>query len=447
MVSRIPKPLHRVAGVRMLDHVLRASTAASPAHTVVVISPDMPDLAALVSSHPGITTVVQETPRGTGDAARRGLAVLDRAAWAVILFADHPLLTAETVRRLIEGARGTGARVTVLTCILHERGAYGRIARDDRGRSVGIVEASDDGAAFLNGPAEINSGMMVIDVAWARGALQRLAPSAGSGEIYLTDLVGLAVEDGPLPNGGWPVMTVEGEPETALGVNDRRQLGIADGIARGRIHDELMASGVTLIGPETILVDAGVTVGADTTILPFSYLRAGTSIGEGCEIGPHAMIAGSTIGDGVTIRASTIEGAVIATGSDVGPYSHLRGGSDVGEGVHIGNFVEVKSAQIATGVKIGHVSYIGDATVGAEANIGAGAITANFDGSRKHHTEIGAGAFIGSGTVLRAPLRVGDGATTGAGSVVTRDVPDRATVVGVPARVVERRPDEGEGRG
>jgi len=447
MVSRTRKPLHLVAGVPMIDHVLQATTAVSPVQTVIVISPDMPELIALAELRPGITTVVQNEPRGTGDAARCGLAALSGATWAVVLFADHPLLTPEVVSRLVDGARRTGARTTVLTCVLPERGGYGRIERDEQGRAIGIVEAKDDETTFRTGRAEINSGMMVVDVAWAREALTRLAPSGGSGELYLTGLVRMAVEAGPLSDGGWPVTTVEGDPEIALGVNDRRQLAIADGIARARNQARLMEAGVTLIGMETIFVDTGVTVGPDTTILPFTYLRAGTSIGAGCEIGPHTTIVRSTIGDGVIVRASTIEGAMVAAGSDVGPYAHLRPGSDIGAGVHVGNFVEIKSSRLEPGVKVGHFSYIGDATVGAETNIGAGAITANFDGANKYETDIGEGAFIGSGTVLRAPVRIGAGATTGAGSVVTRDVPDRATVIGVPARIVEPRRDEGEERG
>jgi len=447
MVSRTPKPLHLVAGVPMIDHVLRATTAVSPVQTVIVVSPDMPELTALVESRSGITTVIQDAPRGTGDAARWGLAALSGARWAVVLFADHPLLTPETVGRLVDGARTTGARATVLTCVLPERGGYGRIARDERGRATGIVEAKDDETAYQTGRAEINSGMMVVDIAWAREALTRLAPSGSSGELYLTDLVSMAVEAGPLSDGGWPVTTVEGDPEIALGINDRHQLAIADGIARARNQVRLMEAGVTLIGMETIFVDTGVTVGPDTTILPFTYLRSGTSIGARCEIGPYTTIVKSTIGDGVTVRASTIEGAMVAAGSDVGPYAHLREGSDIGAGVHVGNYVEIKSSRLESGVKIGHFSYIGDATIGAETNIGAGAITANFDGANKYATEIGEGAFIGSGTVLRAPVRIGAGATTGAGSVVTRDVPDRATVIGVPARIVERSRDEGEERG
>ena len=198
-----------------------------------------------------------------------------------------------------------------------------------------------------------------------------------------------------------------------------------------------MLGGVTLVGPDTIFVDEGVEVGPDTTIYPFPCLRAGTVIGARCAVGPHAVIAGGRLGDGVAVRSSTIEDATVADGSDVGPYAHLRGGTEVGPRVHVGNYAELKNARLAEGVRVGHFSYLGDATIGAETNIGAGTITANYDGERKHRTVIGDNAFIGSDTILRAPVRVGDGARTGAGAVVTRDVPDGATAVGVPARLVK----------
>jgi bifunctional UDP-N-acetylglucosamine pyrophosphorylase/glucosamine-1-phosphate N-acetyltransferase len=207
-----------------------------------------------------------------------------------------------------------------------------------------------------------------------------------------------------------------------------------------------MLSGVTLVGPETIFVDEGVEVGADTTLLPFTSLGAGSVVGAGCEVGPHATILRSRLGDGVVVRSSTIEDSVVEARSHVGPYAHLRAGTEVGPGVHVGNFAELKNARLASGVKVGHFSYLGDASVGTETNIGAGTITANYDGERKHRTEIGERVFVGSDTIFRAPVRVGDGARTGAGSVVTRDVPENALAVGVPARIRGPRDEEkGEG--
>ncbi len=438
MRSALPKPLHPVAGLPMVAHVLRAGTAAAPAATVLVVGRDGRDLAARLDLPPTAATVVQDPPRGTGDAVRRALDAVGAAAWIVVLYADHPLLTAETVARLVDGARHAGAKATVLTALLPDAAGYGRIDRDGQGRPARIVERADDAAERRVGPTEINSGMMVLDAAWARAALPRLRPSAATGEYYLTDLVALAVAEGPAPGGAWPVATVRGEPEVALGINDRAELAAADAVARDRIRRRLMLAGVTLIGPETIFVDEGVAVGADTTIYPFTSLRAGTAIGAGCAIGPHAVIAASRLGAGVAVVASVVEESAIADGADVGPYAHLRGGTEVGPRVHVGNFAELKNVRLAEGVRVGHFSYLGDASVGADANIGAGTVTANYDGERKHRTEIGARAFIGSDTILRAPVRVGDGARTGAGSVVTRDVPDHALAVGVPARIRSR---------
>ncbi|MDQ3225381.1 MAG: hypothetical protein M3Q50_01955 [Chloroflexota bacterium] len=214
----------------------------------------------------------------------------------------------------------------------------------------------------------------------------------------------------------------------------------AESRAWERKRTQLLREGVTMRLPESIMVDEDVVVGADTVILPHSQLLGDTHVGTACVLGPAAVIKDAHIGDRVIIRSSTVESSIIADDTDVGPYSHLRAGSEIGARVHVGNFAEIKNARLAAGVKVGHFSYIGDAALGADTNIGAGAVTANFDGREKHHTEIGARAFIGSGSVLRAPIRIGDDARTGAGSVVTRDVPAGSTVVGMPARVVRRGP-------
>ena len=439
MRSTVPKPLHPVAGLPMVLHVLRAAEGAAPAVTALVVAPGLDGLAARLGLAETVRTVVQDPPLGTGHALRCTLPALGEAAWIVALFVDHPLLTAAVVHELAGGALASRARVTSLTCRLPAAGAYGRIVRDDRGRPVRIVERKDDVEAERAGPAEINSGMMVLDAAWARTALPRLQPSPATGEFYMTDLVALAVADGPTPDGAWPVATVEAEPAVSLGINDRAQLAEADRFARDRIRRRLMLGGVTLVGPETIFVDEDVVVGPDTTLLPHTILRGATVIGPRCVVGPHAVIDDGRLAADVIVRSSTIEQSSIESGSDVGPYAHLRGGTEIGPRVHIGNYAELKNARLAADVKVGHFSYLGDATVGANANIGAGTVTANFDGVHKHRTEIGANAFVGSDTILRAPVRVGDGATTGAGSVLTKDVPDGATAVGVPARVVRTR--------
>jgi bifunctional UDP-N-acetylglucosamine pyrophosphorylase/glucosamine-1-phosphate N-acetyltransferase len=436
MRSAIPKPLHTVAGVPMVTRVLRAGAGAAPDCRVIVVSPES---AALVESlvDGDATVVVQDPPRGTGDAVRVALAALPAIDLAVVLYADHPLLEVETVRRLVRGAGESGARVTVLTVVLADAAGYGRVVRDGAERVVAIVERRDDDPAHRAGPTEINSGMMALDAAWAREALGRIPPSAASGEIYLTELAALAVAEASL-GGGWPVAAVLGNADDAVGVNDRVELARAESRAWERKRERLMRSGVTMRLPETIVVDEDVEIGPDTVILPHTALHGATVAGKACVLGPATTIADSRLGDRVVIRSSTVVCCSIADDTDVGPYAHLRGGSEIGPGVHIGNYAELKNARLAAGVKVGHVSYLGDAAIGAETNIGAGTITANFDGEHKHRTEIGGRAFIGSDTILRAPVRVGDGARTGAGSVVTRDVPDGVTVVGVPARRVPR---------
>lgn len=438
MNSRLPKPLHPVAGEPMLWRVLRAAAACRPRSATVVLSREIADHPAWRAADLSVSVAIQKSPLGTGDAVRCALPEVGEARWLLVLFADHPLLTPETVIRLIAGAEAQAAKVTVLTCLLDDAGTYGRIERDARGRVVRVVERKEDRPDARQGRVEINSGMMVLDAAWARLALPRIEPSALTGEYYLPELVRLAAAD-PDPEDRWPVATVVGAEQDLLGVNDRVELARADSILRGRIRTRHMLAGVTLIAPEQIVIDEDVEIGADTTIHPFSVLEAGTRIGSGCEIGPFASLRGARIEDGARVLASTVVEAALGRGADAGPYAHLRAGTKVGPDAHVGNFAEIKNSELGAGSRVGHFSYVGDATVGERANIGAGTVTCNFDGVGKHRTAIGKDAFIGSGTMLVAPVSVGDFGRTGAGSVVIRDVAAGTTVVGVPARPLAAR--------
>jgi bifunctional UDP-N-acetylglucosamine pyrophosphorylase / glucosamine-1-phosphate N-acetyltransferase len=434
MASSLAKPLHPVAGKPMVSHVLDAAASIDPVATVLVVSPDLHDLPQRIGAGPGVIAAVQDPPLGTGDAVRQALPATTGAAWLLVFFADHPRLDSATVQALLAGARDSRALVTVLTALLPDPAGYGRIDRDELGHVRRIVERKDDDPALRSGMVEINSGMMAIDARWAEQVLPALTPSPATGEYYLTELVEIACADGPRPDGTWPVATVTADARVALGINDRVELAAADADLRQRIRERHMRDGVTIVGPETVFIDDGVSIGADTTILPFTVITGSTTIGTGCEIGPHAVLRDATIGDGVRVTATVVTRSSLADHSDAGPWSHVRGGSEIGEHAHVGNFAELKNTRLGAGAKSGHVSYLGDAEIGAGANIGAGTITANWDGVDKHRTVIGTDAFIGSDTILRAPVTVGDRARTGAGSVVTHDVPPGVTVVGVPAR-------------
>jgi bifunctional UDP-N-acetylglucosamine pyrophosphorylase/glucosamine-1-phosphate N-acetyltransferase len=439
MKSSLPKPLHPVAGVPMLWHVLGAGASVSPACRIVVLSPAIAGHPSWTAANFGVTVAIQDPPRGTAGAVIAALPfVPDHIDWLLILFADHPLLTADTVGRLVADAQQSRALITILTCRLDGAGAYARVARDRIGNVDRIVEFKDDDPTARIGRIEINSGMMIVDARWAREALKTIAPSAITGEFYLPELVRIAVGDHQ-PEQPWPVRTVSGFADDLVGINDRIEQAYADGVLRKRIRERHMRNGVCLIMPDTISIDEAVEIGHDTTILPFTVIEAGTTIGSRCAIGPGAYLRGARVGDDVVIRASHVIDSDMATGSDAGPFAHLRGNASVGPRVHVGNYAEVKNATVGADSRIGHFSYVGDAALGERVNIGAGTVTCNFDGEHKHRTTIGEGAFIGSDTMLVAPVTVGEGGRTAAGAVVTRDVAPGDTVAGVPARPIRPR--------
>lgn len=443
MRSEIPKHLHPVAGVPIVERVIRAGVNAGAGRTLVMVGSNLADLEDRIGSDGQFETVVQGPPRGTADSVRLALEHAPEARWMVSLLGDGALLTPEIVRELIEKAQSTGSRITLLTCEVADAATYGRIDRDEQGRVVRIVEYKNDTAEARTGVSEINSGVMVLDAEWARDALGKLPVDEGTGEYLLTDLVDMAVREAR-PEAEWPVDAHIADESVALAVNDRVQLAEVDDYARRLICERLMRSGVTIIGPDTVFIDEDVQIGSDTVIYPHTILRGSTVIGGNGEIGPSAVIVNSRIGDGVRIAQSTVRDSEIGDRSDVGPYAHLRAGCRVGADVHIGSYAEMKNATLGDGAKCGHVSYLGDVTVGGSANIGAGTITANFDGTGKHPTTIGDDAFVGCDSVLVAPVTIGRGARTGAGAVVTRDVPDDTLVVGVPARKARSVKSPGE---
>jgi bifunctional UDP-N-acetylglucosamine pyrophosphorylase/glucosamine-1-phosphate N-acetyltransferase len=353
-----------------------------------------------------------------------------------VLYGNTPLVRPESLRQAVAQHQARGAAVTLLTFWLDDPTGYGRDGGRHCGRVVRDVETEQVLAVVEEKVAtpdqrriEVNGGIFCFRDDWLWPNLARLEQRPG-GEFHLTDLVAAACEQGELV-AALPVA----DPLEVIGVDNRLKLAQAEAEMRRRINERWMLAGTTLVHPETTFIEAGVEIGADTVIWPNSLLQGQTRIGQGCTIGPGAVIRDSVIGDGCRVELSVLEQAVMDQGSNVGPFGHLRKGAHLGIGAHMGNFGEVKNSYLGPGAKMGHFSYLGDATVGAGANIGAGTITCNYDGQHKNPTVIGDLAFIGSGTLLVAPVEIGKGATTGAGSVVTHDVPPGRLAYGVPARV------------
>ncbi len=434
MRSSVPKLLHPLCGRPMLSYVVEAARAATGQAPVVVTSPAT---AAVRDAFPtGVVFALQERPDGSGDAVRAALrAVPADAAEIVVLNGDIPLVEAGVVTGLLQRRRGAGAAIALVSFEAWEPGALGRVILAPEGDRVArLVEASDATPAEL-AVSEVNAGMYAFDAAWLRAAITRLTPSPVTGEYYVTQLVDLAAADGLV------VVTHEVPDDGALdGINDRVQLAEATAMLRERINLGWLRAGVTMHDPATAYVDADVDLAPDVTLEPNVILRGRTRVETGSVIGAGSQLVDSLVGPRCRIWASVLEQASVEEGTTVGPFSHLRPGSSIGPDVQLGNFAEVKNSRLERGVKQHHVSYLGDAHVGAGTNVGAGTITANYDGVHKHHTEIGEGVFLGVDTMLRAPVTIGDGAKTGAGAVVTRDVPAGTLAVGVPARIRELRP-------
>ena len=433
MKSKVPKVLHPVCGKELIRYPVENLRELGIRRIVVVVSPgNATAIQGLFGDQ--VEYVTQPAVLGTGDALRRILAVLqDKVEHLVVQNSDTPLLRSESVRQLMAGHIAESNDMTLLTCTGPAAQDLGRVLRDARGRVVAIVEASEWPAAEEQ-PEEVNSGLYCFVTSWLGENLERIEPSP-KGESYLTSLAAIGAAQGASSQG-----VIGNDPDELLGVNNRLQLARVEARQRQRIRERWMLAGVTLVDPASVFIDTEVTIGQDTVLWPNTMLLGQTRIGEDCQIGPGSIIRDSTVGHRCRVATSVLEEATLENDVAIGPFSHLRHGAHLESGVYIGNFAEVKDSRLATGVAMGHFGYVGDASIGAEVNLGAGLVTCNYDGKEKHRTVVEAGAFIGSDTMLVAPVTVGAEAVTGAGSVVTEDVPPGRLVVGVPARIQGKEP-------
>jgi len=419
----------------MLAYVVDAARAATGEKPLVVYSPAVDPITAAFAEDAEFA--LQREPRGTGDALRAAVEALpDDVDEVVVAYGDVPLIEPDSMSAMLDGRRSNGAPMALAAVELDDPRRYGRVVIGPDGGVERIVEFKDAT------PAEreitlINSGLYAFDAAWLRATLPALTPSPVSGELYLTDLVALAAA------GGSPAIAVE-PPENAdwqselAGINDRSDLAEVQLMLQFSVVQRLMEEGVTFYDPASVIVDATVEIAEDVTIEPSVSLRGATRIGRDTVVKAGSHIVDSEIGERSVIWSSVIEGSRVGNEVRIGPFAHLRAGCDIGDNAEVGNFAEQKNVRFGQRSKQHHFSYLGDADIGDDVNIGAGTITANYDGRRKHRTVIGSGAFIGSDTTLRAPITVGEGAYTGAGSVVTKDVPPGKLAVGVPARIRDR---------
>jgi bifunctional UDP-N-acetylglucosamine pyrophosphorylase/glucosamine-1-phosphate N-acetyltransferase len=435
MRSQLLKVLHPLGGKPMLWHSLREAQQAGSEKPTVVVGFQAEQVKEAFGDQ--ILYALQEEQLGTGHAVMQARPQLEgQADLVLVMLGDMPLLQAETLSRLIEMQRTNPGPVSMLTVMADDPRGFGRIVRSPAGEVEAIVEEADCTLEqlLIN---ELNISLYCFRADWLWENLARI-PLSAKGEYYLTDMIAIAREQ------GLPVQAAAiADPQEALGINTRVHLAEAETILRRRINRAWMEAGVTMIDPAVTYIEAGVQIGPDTILHPNTYLQGDTAIGAGCEIGPGTVIRSSQVGDDCRIFSSVVEFARLEKHVEIGPYAHLRKGAHLGEGVHLGNFGEVKNSHLAAGVKMGHFSYIGDAEIGENVNIGAGTITCNYDGKNKHKTVIEKDVFIGSDTMLVAPLHIGEGARTGAGAVVTRNVEKGTVVVGVPAKKLKDVDHEG----
>ena len=415
MRSALPKVAHEALGVPLVRWVIDAVRGAGVERIVTVVGHGAEAVCSLVGD---TESVVQESQLGTGDAVRAASGALAGFEGPVVVVAgDVPLVRAQTIAALIDSFRAADAACTVLTAFIPDPTGYGRVIRDGAGLVTGIVEQKDL-VPGQDAVGECNVGIYCFDARSLFDALAHITPANAQGEYYLTDVVAL------LHTQGRCVTAVAlDDIDESHGVNTRVQLAAVARILQRRVNEQHMLAGVTMTDPDLVWIGPGVTIGRDTVIEPMTTLSGDTHVGEGAHVGPGSRVSDSTIGAGATVEQSVVRGARIGERACVGPNAFLRPGTVLKAGSRVGSFVEVKNSTIGEGSKVPHLSYMGDATIGSGVNVGAGSITCNYDGRKKHRTIIGDGAFIGSDTMLVAPVEIGEGAATGAGSAITKDVP------------------------
>jgi len=430
MRSEKPKVLHSLLGAPMLSYAIQTAVQVTGTEPILVLGHGVEQIRKEMGEETQI--VLQEPQLGTGHAVQQAEKLLrGKTDLVLVTYGDMPLIKAETLSGLVEAQKSHSGPLTILTLIAEDPRGFGRVLRDDDGSVQAIVEEAQATAQQLT-INELNAGVYCFNADWLWDALERV-PISQKGEYYLTDVVEIAVSD------GYPVQAFSfNDSGEAIGINTRVHLAEAETLLSKRINHELMSSGVTIMDPASTYIEPHVQVGQDTIIWPNTYLQGKTIVGSDCSLGPNTIIRDTLIGDRCKVLASVLEQAVLENEVDVGPFGHLRKGAHLSDGAHMGNFGEVKNSHLGPGVKMGHFSYIGDATIGADVNIGAGTITCNYDGVKKNPTEIEADVFIGSDTMLVAPLKLGKGSLTGAGSVVTKDVPAYTLAVGAPARAIRK---------
>ncbi|HMR97688.1 MAG TPA: bifunctional UDP-N-acetylglucosamine diphosphorylase/glucosamine-1-phosphate N-acetyltransferase GlmU [Anaerolineales bacterium] len=431
MKSSLPKVLHPLCGKPIVWHVLEALKSATTDKPVVVIGHGADEVKKYLGD--SADCVLQEPQLGTGHAAMQAESLLkNKTDFIIVTYADMPLLSGETFARLVETQRLNPGPFSLITVFADDPHGFGRILRNDDGTVQAIVEE------YVATPEqqkikELNVGAYCFNADWLWNALHRIPKNEKKGEYYLTDVVELAVKD------NLPVQAVVHDDfSETIGINTRVHLAEAEAAMRMRVNREHMLNGVSMADPLSTYIDAGVRIGKDTTIMPNTYIYGESEMGEGNVIGPNTIIRDSKIGNRCKVLASVLEGARLEDDVDMGPFARLRKGAHLKSHVHMGNFGEVKDSTLEEGVKMGHFSYIGNAKIGANTNIGAGTVTANYDGENKLPTEIGEDVFIGVDTMLVAPLKLGDGARTGAGAIVTKNVAEDTLVVGMPARPIKK---------